>query len=60
MAYIDYMELNVWCPRKAVKHDHSLTLLTYIKMSRSPGQLVGDEGGTYVPPGTPFTNMVYL
>ena len=30
MDYMDYMDLNVWCPRKAVKINHSFMSLQYI------------------------------
>ena len=35
MAYVDYTDLVVRCPRKAVKFNHSLTLLDFQKINIS-------------------------
>ena len=32
-AYVDYMDLDVWCPRKAVKFNHSLTVTNSLSSS---------------------------
>ena len=47
MAYTDYMGLNVWCTRKAVKHNHSFTTVTIVVLCAIP-QIAKLMGPTWV------------